>query len=378
MNDPELLRRLGAYRRADNVTNWFYIARAYVYLALVIGLAVTWYAHRRANDFHWAWDVPVTLAAIILVGVGQHHLAVLGHDGSHHTLFRGRLLNELASDWLCFFPLFGTTQNYRLVHIPHHQHPNDPENDPDWVFLRLSGHGHRFRHPMPRGEFWWRCVIQPMLWVPGQVAYILVRSYAVVLGGSYTRESRPCFRLLALEFAFQGAVIALLALGVPGGAWRWLAPLGLLGLYVLASRFIPESWYPVPRIKPTMPQRWTRVMRLSYFTLLFVALAWLSEVTGWYCFLLWFVLWVVPMGTSFSFLMILRDEIQHSNAGQGRYRHTRVYEGNWLVRLAVFPMGMDYHLPHHLFPAVPHYHLDKVHALMSQDESYREEAVTVS
>ncbi len=38
---------------------------------------------------------------------------------------------------------------------------------------------------------------------------------------------------------------------------------------------------------------------------------------------------------------------------------------------------MDYHLPHHLFPMVPHYRLIQLHNLLQETEEYREQATTV-
>ncbi|MEO1545004.1 MAG: fatty acid desaturase, partial [Pseudomonadota bacterium] len=39
-------------------------------------------------------------------------------------------------------------------------------------------------------------------------------------------------------------------------------------------------------------------------------------------------------------------------------------------RYAVFPLGMEYHLPHHLFASVPHYKLKALHELMGQNPEY--------
>ena len=39
--------------------------------------------------------------------------------------------------------------------------------------------------------------------------------------------------------------------------------------------------------------------------------------------------------------------------------------------MAVFPIGNDYHLPHHLFPMVPHYNLRKLHALLMDKAVYQ-------
>ena len=48
-----------------------------------------------------------------------------------------------------------------------------------------------------------------------------------------------------------------------------------------------------------------------------------------------------------------------------------------LIRLSVFPLGQDYHLPHHVFPLVPHFNLRKLHELLLQADAYRDEAVIV-
>ena len=103
-----------------------------------------------------------------------------------------------------------------------------------------------------------------------------------------------------------------------------------------------------------------------------MALAWLTHLTRLPWPLYYLVFWFVPLGTSFPFLMMVREEVQHTNAGQGRFTHTRNFLGNVLIRFAVFPMHMGYHLEHHLFPMVPHYNLPELSEfLKSHDENYR-------
>jgi fatty acid desaturase len=75
--------------------------------------------------------------------------------------------------------------------------------------------------------------------------------------------------------------------------------------------------------------------------------------------------------------MILREELQHGGAGQERFTHSRNFEGHPLLRFAVFPCGMDYHLPHHLFPMIPHYRLRQLHQLLQETEVYRSQALGV-
>jgi fatty acid desaturase len=54
-----------------------------------------------------------------------------------------------------------------------------------------------------------------------------------------------------------------------------------------------------------------------------------------------------------------------------------VYLVGPLVRYALFPLGGDYHLPHHLFQLVPHYRLTELHQLLLEVREYREQACIV-
>jgi fatty acid desaturase len=60
----------------------------------------------------------------------------------------------------------------------------------------------------------------------------------------------------------------------------------------------------------------------------------------------------------------LRDVYQHSNADDGRLTNSRVFFTDPFTRWAVFVYGQDMHIPHHLFPAVPHYRLRKLHQIL--------------
>src|SRR5207244_2884897 len=84
---------------------------------------------------------------------------------------------DLASDWLCMFPLYGSTQHYRLQHLAHHQFVNDPDRDPDISQLQTSGHWLTF--PIAARDFLWTLVKQ--LWVPNLFRYMRIRAkYNVV------------------------------------------------------------------------------------------------------------------------------------------------------------------------------------------------------
>src|SRR5437879_3201968 len=70
----EVKEVLQQVRRTDNLTNWYYLLRSYLMLALVIGGAVYFFEHWSAWGLHWTWNIPVAVVAVILVGAGQHQL----------------------------------------------------------------------------------------------------------------------------------------------------------------------------------------------------------------------------------------------------------------------------------------------------------------
>src|SRR5262245_51242259 len=226
LRDPAFQRQVNRLRRVDNVTNWLYLAREYLYLAAVLGAALAFYHCHGAWGIAWPWLLPVTLAAVVLVGVGQHRLVMLAHEGSHFLLFKDLTLNEWASNWFCFYPVWSTAHGYRVLHMAHHQYTNDPDRDPDLVYMGISGH--RFRHPMPRKTFLWECVVKLLLWLPGLVANVLVRAAMAGRGGTFGpyRPTRRGSRLLGLAYLFSLVLLGvLLGAGVmTGNVWLLALP----------------------------------------------------------------------------------------------------------------------------------------------------------
>jgi fatty acid desaturase len=376
LSDPRIKERLQALRLTDNVSNLFYLLRTYLYLAAVIGTALWFY---DINIWSPWWNVLVTLVAIVLVGAGQHQLTGLAHEASHHILLRNRFWNDLISDWFCMFPLFSSTQHYRLQHIAHHQFVNDPDRDPDVSQLQTSGHWLHF--PVDKATF--LITLLKQLWLPNLFRFMRIRAAY----NAIPTEKNPYLKkgwkpnkttvrvgilyMLALVGTLAGLVVAedpLLLAVVPAVMYA-----AIMAFYAL----IPATMYHQSRVHPVISMRAMTLMRMTYVTLLFNGLAWLSLYVTPYAALFYFLLWVVPIFTSFSFFMILRQLVQHGNGGRGWLTNTRVFFVNPLINFAVFPMGQDYHLPHHLFASVPHYRLKELHELLSQCAEYREQAVVV-
>ncbi len=69
IRELDIVRRVNALRATDNVTNWFYIAREYLYLGSVIGATLAFYSwHAELGMPSPLWNVPVSLVAIVLSG----------------------------------------------------------------------------------------------------------------------------------------------------------------------------------------------------------------------------------------------------------------------------------------------------------------------
>lgn len=372
-------REVQALKARDNVTNWRHLAHVYIVAALAIGGAIWVDSAALAGEIAFWWSIPATLAAIVVVGASQHQLGGAVHEGTHYMLFANRKLNELASDWFAAFPILTTTYHFRLHHLAHHQFVNDPDRDPDISQLRESDHWLDF--PITHVELLWSLLKQ--LWPPNLFRYTLTRArYSSMAGrdNPYADPKRPgTIRPLRAGLVFAiGAPLVTIPLALSG---NWFAvAIVLPAMWAIVTAILlrlPDDAYLRTRLVPVIPLRWTAVGRVTFLALLYGALS-AVQLLGWGPAWGYFaILWLVPVFTTFPLFMILRQWVQHGNADRGRYTNTRVFLVGPLVRYAVFPWGMDYHLPHHLMASVPHYNLRKLHEILLRDREYREKGVIV-
>lgn len=379
LSDSRVKEKLQELRKVDNLTNVYYLIRTYVYLAAVIGGTIAFYHLRDGWGLAWAWNVPVTLLAITLIGAGQHQLTGLAHEASHHILFKNRLVNDLVSDYLCMFPLFGATQHYRLQHLAHHQFVNDPIHDPDISQLQTSGHWLDF--PISKAKF--LVTLLKQLWFVGLFRYMRIRAAYNAIPtdkNPYLKKgwkpNKTVVRVGILYMVSQAVLLAaLVALQQP--LLLAIVPNVLWAAMMIFLAKVPDSMFHQSRVHPVVSMRAMSLGRITYVTVLFSALAWLSLTVDPYAPLYYLLLWVVPIFTSFSFFMILRQLVQHGNGDRGWLTNTRVFMVAPMIRFAVFPLGQDYHLPHHIFASVPHYRLRALHEFLMTCKEYREQAVEV-
>jgi fatty acid desaturase len=384
---PALQREIKKLRHVDNFTNLSYLAMEYVCLIAVIGSTVAFAQFRGRWGLAWSWNIPVFAMAIVLIVGIQHRLAGLGHEASHYCFLKNRLLNDLIPDLCCMFPLLTTVHFYRLFHMAHHQFTNDPSRDPDLLSL---GYGRRSdEFPMTRGRFirvFYFCIpVAPMRFVCYVWAYIeanmLGQGKNVYLErvGSGSLASGNRLRLgtvLGLVYLFMINTVFWIQTWV--NQPNWLVPAGLIGMVLAAVtiNYLPERAVFRSPLRSVYSTRFASVLRLGYYTLLLAILSHLRWATGGVSTLYVMTLWLVPLGSSFMFFMFLRDVYQHSNADAGCLTNSRVFFTDPFTRWAVFVYGQDMHIPHHLFPAIRHYRLRRLHELLKRDhEVYRGQVV---
>jgi fatty acid desaturase len=379
LSDPALKAKLQELRQSDNLTNWWYILRTYLYFALVIGGAVAFFEYLRLNEITWLWGIPVALVALVLVGAGQHQLGGLAHEGVHHILFRNRRLNDLASDWFAMFPIFGATHLYRLQHLAHHQFVNDPDRDPDVSQLQASGHWLKF----PIGKRRFLLTLVKQLWIPNLIRFMRVRAQYNATGtdrNPYVKkgqqQSKAAVRIGVLYIlGLVGALVGLVWHGDP--LLLAVVPVGMWLVVCGAFAMLPDDKFNQSRLHPVIPLRYMTMLRLGHITLVFAAVANITFHTGAPAWLYYYLLWLLPLFTSYAFFMILRQIVQHGNADRSWLTNTRTFLVGRFINFAVFPLGQEYHLPHHMYATVPHYRLKELHDFLMTYPEYADEAVVV-
>ena len=375
--NSRLARLLKQYRQPNNSSNVRHLALDLISAVLLVGAAIWLCENYQSIGLHPVITVPVVGAMIVLIGAVQHRLAALGHEASHHVLFRNSWINELVSDCLCMFPLFTTTDHYRSLHLGHHRWVNDDDRDPEFHNLGCVRKRHDF--PMNRWQFVTHFMSR-ILWPVSLLRY----SWANMLHGTIGITQRgapdwPVFRsLFVAGFAYfvamtvsirrladhsSPATILLLMV-----AWILVAGSVIL---LIPERHFYRSGYPGcygPKLRS-----W---LRLSFFTVLQGGLVIGTMLTAMDCVWYFRLLWVLPLITGFPYFMLLRDAYQHANTDQGRFTNSRVMFPDPFSGWAIFMYGSDIHLTHHLHPGVPHYKLRRLHeSLKRRSPQYADEVV---
>src|SRR5262249_43752825 len=126
------------------------------------------------------------------------------------------------------------------------------------------------------------------------------------------KPSKVAVRIgMAYILALVGTLTGLYYLGSP--VLLTVVPAAMWLLISAVYLRLPADKFHQSRVHPVVPLRYMTVLRLGYVTALFSALAWATRLTGAPAVLYYFLLWLVPLFTSFAFFMILRQWVQHGN-----------------------------------------------------------------
>ncbi|HVA48429.1 MAG TPA: fatty acid desaturase [Pirellulales bacterium] len=386
LNSRELNALIHPLRYLNNYINVAYLAFDYLTLVTVLVGTIGFCELRGGWGLSWLWDIPVVTLGILLVGAVQHRFAGLGHEGAHWILFKNRLVNEFVSDWFCMFPIFSTTSQYRLMHLGHHEYTNDWERDPELLNMGKTRMMDRF--PMTRAEFA-RQFFSRIFWPPRLLRYVWDNIYTTTFGNSVNPYQKRLpkalpgrigpFRITSLlGLAYLPIMVGVLGFLSWFGSGVQMAAATVL-LLAGASAVVyslPNAWFFQSDFRPVYSVKSASVLRLIWFTLLECGLASSRLITGEEWGVYFWLLWVVPILTSFPYYMLLRDLYQHANADDGKLTNSRVIFANPIARWAMFIYGQDAHLTHHLYPAVPHYNLQQLHRLLVENnEEYARHVV---
>ena len=253
----------------------------------------------------WAWPSPWVILPVLVVGIQQHALFILAHEAAHYRLFSHRAANDGVGRLIGMAGAISMC-TYRVVHRLHHNNLYTDE-DPDTAI-----HG-----GYPRGRaYLWRKLGEDLL---GLNAW---KTFAYFFGAPAINDATD----------------------------RALRPLDDTSPQLRAA---------------------ARADRLAVIAFQFALPLACLAFGGLQALLLYAVLWLLPMLTVLQPILRLRAICEHgattdfgSPLTAARTNRTGGGVGNLLGRLLLFPHHVNYHLEHHLYPAVPHYHLPRLHRLL--------------
>lgn len=370
---------IAALRQLDNTSNIRFIAGTWLLILVTIAGAVWVFEGFNAGTVSFWWTIPVTIGAVLVIGATQHQLGGIIHEGTHFLLFKDRKLNELVSDWTAGFAIYTSTHSFRLHHFAHHQFVNDPKRDPNFEQAHESGYWLDF----PVEQFELVKGLIRLCWPVNLVRYMLARAKQSAIGTETNPFSKPAEMgdpwavRAGILFAVVAPIIAMIFVALK---WFAVAFAFLLMAWAAVATYyyvIADEDYPQSKLNPVISLRTTSISRMSFLAVVYLGLTATEWATGSPAWGYFGLLWILPLFTAFPVYMILREWVQHGNADRGRYTNSRVFLVDPFSRYAVFPLGMDYHLPHHLFVGVPHYKLKRLHQLLLTNPEYAEKCRVV-
>lgn len=359
-------QQLREWSKLRSWRNFGWLALDYACVLLVAGCAVGFHIVRQEQGIDWAWEVPVLLLAVFLLGILQHRIGLMGHESSHGLLLPSRLWNDRVANLLIFYPLFSDIRLYRKRHLGHHLHPNDHEQDPNLFGGKVERIWSKF--PMGKQKFA-RCFYLMFFWPPFVLRNLLDLFLTLTAGTRGAAVSKSRVPLLGRVWFILSSLALVACMG--SGVRSWPVLLCMTAVAVLVWAWLPAQAFSADGGMKPDELKQNALQKLSFNALLLLVLAGLSQRFGGQVIVGFVVLWICPLIYVFPYLMLLREIYQHANAGTDDLNNSRIMHVDPFTRWAFLGYGNDYHLVHHLYPNIPHDRLAEVHnALLRESGDY--------
>ncbi|MBI1395678.1 MAG: fatty acid desaturase [Betaproteobacteria bacterium] len=243
------------------------------------------------------WEPWIVIPAIFVIAAQQHAMFVLAHDAAHYRLFANRRLNDFAGRVMGSIAGISMCA-YRVIHRLHHNHLYG-QQDPD-----IALHG-----GYPRGR-----------------AYLLRKLAADLTGLTAWKTYRYFFGAPAVNAATSTRQRPL---DDTAPALRQAALRDRRGV------LITQALLPVVFLVAGGPEGLVRYA----------------------------VLWLLPLATVLQAILRLRAIAEHGAPASldSPLRAARTNLPGPFTAFFLFPHHVNYHVEHHLYPAVPHYRLPALH-----------------
>lgn len=369
-------------RRWSKVSPWRNLLHIlFEYLIIFAVHAINIYLFMKVGG---VWVLPFGIFTFIITGCIMHRIGLLGHEASHKLLHPNKKLNDFFSDFLCFFPMWSSTDSYRIKHLGHHLYPNDPEKDPNMAGDKTEELYSRF--PMPRASFIWNYYAK-FFWPPFVLMNLFDLFRMLAMGrvpGQQPSQPVKRTRKEKIEKFFKSPSLLgiLFLIGYSILTRRFIArgdmfdlilmDGGLICALIGAWMLLPESWFRKEKRKSYASPKARGLFRMLFYLTVITALAYSRHFTGFHWGGYYLLFWVIPLVYVFPYLMLLREIFQHANLGQGQLDNSRIIHVDPFTRWLLMGYGNDFHLIHHIYPNIPHYYLRDVHSrLMDVSPEYR-------
>ena len=299
--EPEELRRFTVLDDRKSLLAQF---QTFFLLAAFVALGLWAWQMAAARDGMLAragWIALIALCVVVL-GILQQALFVLSHEAAHYRLMRSRRWNDLLGR-IAATPGGISMCTYRVTHRLHHNHLYGPQ-DPDMALN--AGY--------PRGKAY---LFRKML--TDLSGWTAPKTYAYFFGAPAI-NSEQGDRINPLNDTSE-------SLRRDARRDRWV----VVACHVIVPAVILATWGPGALLK-------------------------------------YFALWVLPLLTVLQVILRLRAVAEHgAPAGYESPLHASRTNlagdglSGWLLHRAFFPHHVNYHIEHHLYPAIPQYHLKAAH-----------------